>query len=160
MCPKSLLVAGLRHANGNHQASSSAKIICLPRGTDSPMPEQYFSNADVRDFPGVFAVKRIVAIPARHADQIRRLNVFRVLKIFLQRPLRFVEVRIRKLTQPHDASWLTWDIRNTFARTLVDPQPVFIRSGGLDATRFGDHSKIAKASTVAARNHVLTQVVW
>src|ERR1041385_3084073 len=111
-----------------------------------------------RIFRWVLRIKSVVAITACHADQIRRLNVLWILKIFLQRPLRFVEVWIRKLAQAHDACWLAGNIRDTFTGAFVEPESVLIRSCSLRAARFRNHSKIAEASTVAARIHVLKQV--
>src|ERR1041385_462394 len=110
--------------------------ILIPQSRNNIFPMRMFGI-----FRWILRIKRIVAIPARHSNQIRRLDVLWILKIFLQRPLRFVEVWIRKLAQPHDSRWLTRDIRDTFTGAFVEPESVFIRSSCLRAARFCNYSE-------------------
>ena len=102
--------------------------------------------------------KRIVAIPACHANDVRRFYIFRVLKIFFERPFGLFEIGIGKLAQTQHSGRFARNIREVLTIAFVEPKSIFIGFGGWPATWFRDGSEIAETAAVAARIDVLHQI--
>src|SRR5271166_3235912 len=103
-------------------------------------------------------IERVMTIPARHSNDERRLDRLRIREIFLDRPFRFVEVRVWKLPEPQDSAGYAGNVGHAFALALVEPQPVFVGLRRLPAPRLGDRPQVAKAASIAAGVDILEQI--
>ncbi len=99
-----------------------------------------------------------VAEPARHTDEIGRLDPFRVRAVLLGIPRRGIELGVAEPPQSDDACRLTERVRELVRRARVHPEAELIRTGRGLTARLRHRAELAEPSAMAARVHIVQQV--
>src|SRR6478735_724396 len=108
---------------------------------------------------GIEWIERIVAETACHTDHEWRLYVLGIGAILFDRPFRFVEFRIRELSQTEYARWFSGHIGSSCFGAIIEPQSILIRRGRRFAAWLGYDPEIAEPMTVLSRVDIKQQII-
>ena len=115
----------------------------------------------LRRFGVLGRVERVeadVAEPARHADEVRRLDLARMLEVVVGVPVRLVELRIGESPQSDDAGRVAGNAGHGRLVALIHPQAVLVGRRRGAAARLRDRAERREAAAVEPRVHVRQQV--